>query len=608
MSDVGQRVEDISMALVMADASDLQALAALHEQLSELSAAARDDSYPLLAEAAETTAELAKAIILEEVPDATATLETVSRTVSAMQRITRDRVPEDEVDFPAELSLGSGGGDRGGDEADGAPVETSDGPATALDGDPELLSDFVTEATEHLDNADVQLLTLETNPHDADALNAVFRSFHTIKGVSGFLGLEQIKSLAHEAESLLDRARKESLVLSGRPIDVVFEAVTVMKRLIGAVSDAMSTGGQLHADPSVSALIASIRAAASGEGADDAEPEKHKKVGEILVESGAATREAVEEALLKQVREEPEKKLGEILVEQRAAKPEDVGKALTRQKTAVKETIKIDVHRVDRLVEMIGEIVIANSMVNLDVETEDVTSARLEKNLAYLTKTTRELQELGMSMRMVPVKSTFQKMARLVRDLARKAGKQVEFIMSGEDTELDRGVVEKIGDPLVHMVRNCVDHGIELPEERKSAGKSEVGHVELRAFYKGRGGVPTDIRSRVLHGGEGDGDIWPGRRHGRREAEHRVVARSGGDQFDPRVRVGVLDAVAPDAGDHRRHGGPGGFPAVHHPDAVDHRVGQTDPRRPVDRGGPGRDAENARPVVARVQVAPSVRY
>jgi len=142
---------------------------------------------------------------------------------------------------------------------------------------------------------------------------------------------------------------------------------------------------------------------------------------------------------------------------------------------------------------MIGELVIAESMVSQSEELRELNSTKLARHLSQLDKITRELQEMATSLRMVPLRSTFQKMARLVRDLAKKSGKPVEFVMTGEDTELDKSVVDKIGDPLVHMVRNAVDHGIEVsPEERRKRGKPPVGRIELRAFHKG-GNIHIEI-------------------------------------------------------------------------------------------------------------------
>jgi len=156
------------------------------------------------------------------------------------------------------------------------------------------------------------------------------------------------------------------------------------------------------------------------------------------------------------------------------------------KKGLLKETVKVDAERLDRLVDTIGELVIAETMVVQSEELKRGVSPSFLQTLAQLDKITRELQEMGMALRMVPVSGTFQKMARLVRDLSKKIDKDVDFVMAGEETELDKNVVDSIGDPLVHMVRNAVDHGIEKSqEERVAAGKPAKGRVELRAFHKG---------------------------------------------------------------------------------------------------------------------------
>ncbi len=157
-----------------------------------------------------------------------------------------------------------------------------------------------------------------------------------------------------------------------------------------------------------------------------------------------------------------------------------------KTKSVIKETVKVDSERLDKLVDTIGELVIAETMILQSEELNSAKTAALEQNLTHLDKITRELQEMGTSLRMVPVRSVFQKMARLVRDLSKKLNKDIEFIMTGEDTELDKTVVDKIGDPLVHMVRNSIDHGIETTsDERLKNGKSEKATVELKAFHKG---------------------------------------------------------------------------------------------------------------------------
>ena len=365
--------------------------------------------------------------------------------------------------------------------------------------DPSLLSDFIAESREHLENAEVHLLTIETDPQNEEALNAIFRAFHSIKGVAGFLSLDVIQTLSHEAENLLDRARKKEVDLVGPVIDLVFDVMDALKRLIEAPclspeKAAADVARALSAD-----LLSRLRAAAAGD-LDAAKladslsaPPSGAKLGEILVERGAATEEAVDAALEAQQASGGGRRLGEILARQGEAPARDVAKALRVQSQAasqkaleVKEIVKVDSDRLDRLVEMVGELVITESMVSQYPELRATAPPQLARYLDQLDKITRELQEIGASLRMAPVRATFQKMARLARDLAKKAGKQVEFAATGEDTELDKSVVDRIGDPLVHMVRNAVDHGLESdPADRVKLGKPAVGRVELRAFNKG---------------------------------------------------------------------------------------------------------------------------
>lgn len=425
-----------------------------------------------------------------------------------------------------------------------------------LEADPELLREFVTEAREHLENADVHLLNIESNAHDADALNAVFRAFHTIKGVAGFLSLDQIQALAHEAEDLLDRARKGDFDLQGNYIDATFDAVDTMKRLVSNVEHALASGEGLASDRDVASLVQQLKSIVTGKCPPNPGDAPHlagprMRIGEILERGGMATRRAVEKAVSRQAHAETlplgellvrevvisrkqlnqaleiqenegnTRRLGEILVSCGMARLDDINRAIGKQSASpiepvgaalvrtgevpakvvahalrgqrqqqspvdVREAVKVDAERLDKLVDLIGELVIAESMVSQSSELSRNISQQLSRQISQLDKITRELQEMGMSLRMVPVRGTFQKMSRLVRDLAKKSGKLVEFATEGDDTELDKTVVDRIGDPLVHMVRNAVDHGIEATSaDRAAAGKPEIGHVTLRAFHKG---------------------------------------------------------------------------------------------------------------------------
>jgi two-component system chemotaxis sensor kinase CheA len=223
------------------------------------------------------------------------------------------------------------------------------------------------------------------------------------------------------------------------------------------------------------------------------------RLGEILVETGAITNDDIQSVLENQMSDGKAGKLGEMLVKEGKASALTVSQALRSQKAAneesaageravvaVKETVKVEAERLDRLLDAIGELVIAESMIVQSAELKGKVSPMMVQRLAQLDKITRGLQEMGTSLRMVPIRPVFQKMARLVRDLSKKQGKAIEFLTEGDDTELDKTVVEKIGDPLVHMVRNAVDHGIETdPGMRTSGGKPVAATVRLSAFQKG---------------------------------------------------------------------------------------------------------------------------
>ena len=212
-------------------------------------------------------------------------------------------------------------------------------------------------------------------------------------------------------------------------------------------------------------------------------PEPYKRVGDILVEEGVVTPEQVAESLDKQ------KPLGEILVEEKKASPQQVDKALQKQQQLKKNevaSIRVDTEKIDKLINLVGELVITQSMIT-DLS-EKFTLAQLpvlQERITQLERNTREIQERVMSIRMMPIGSAFHRFPRLVRDLAGKSGKQIQLVMSGEETELDKTLIEAIGDPLTHLVRNSADHGLELPEERVAQGKPERGTIRLHAYHDG---------------------------------------------------------------------------------------------------------------------------
>ena len=367
------------------------------------------------------------------------------------------------------------------------PVPTS-GDA-AFEGDPSLLGDFVAESRDHIRQAEAMLLDLEADPANADCLNGIFRACHTIKGVSGFLGLKDVNGLSHSIESLMDLARRRELVLQPGHIDLLLEAMDCVKELVDAVEKSMA--GEAYRAPGQLAavmerLASPLDIAPAGRGGPS---QPGALVGDILVARGAVPAQSVDAALEMQKCGD-ERRLGQILIEAGDATPRAVAGALASQNAAkqthaVEETVRVPVERLDQLVDAIGEAVIAQSMLIADPAVVRIRDTSLEKKAAGAALIMRKVQELSMSLRMVSVRSTFQKMARLVRDLAKKSGKDVEFVSEGEDTELDKSVVENIGDPLMHMIRNSVDHGIEESgAARAAAGKPARARVSLRAFHR----------------------------------------------------------------------------------------------------------------------------
>lgn len=480
-------LEELSAAFVLTDPTDLQALADLHTRFENISGFNVDKK---IRDTGTQGAALLEKIILNEIPDLSVAMKTLSDMISEMRQLILTDPGKDSI---ADTSGFQEGPEEAVAEDTTSEIEKTAKPeevkaiesASPLDVDlstidGSLLGDFISESEEHLHNADNYLLQLESTA-DIENINALFRVFHTIKGIAGFLSLYSIQKLAHSTENLLDKVRKNECPVSGRLVDLVFSATDALKQEIGSLRLALSSGSRYVVNSEVEHLINELDTFAEKSGA--------RKIGEILIDEGKTTHSELEKALSIQ-HEHPEAKIGEILVQQGSVRPRDVNEALAVQqgkhKTVfVKESIKVDTEKLDKLVNTIGELVITEAMVTGNEALRRNASTEVLRNMRLLDKITRQLQEIGLSMRMISLKSTFQKMARLSRDLAKKAGKEINFITAGEDTELDKIVVEKIGDPLVHMVRNAADHGLEPPQERLAAGKPAAGTISLRAYQKG---------------------------------------------------------------------------------------------------------------------------
>ena len=355
--------------------------------------------------------------------------------------------------------------------------------------DVSLATDFITEGLEYIDEIEVNILNLEQNPENMDCINAIFRPFHSIKGVAGFLNLEKIRDLAHNLENLLDRARSSELRVTPPLIDVILDGADALKALILRVKDEIEGQPSTPLKIDLAALVQRIKVVEKGE---EGTPSK-KKLGEILISDGVIVQDDVDVAL-KTAQNPPPKKIGEVLIEEGKVTTKQVSQALRKQteQSAEASTLRVDTRKLDDLIDMVGEMVITQSMIQQDLSRQVNVDKILVRDIAQFSRITSSLQRTSMSLRMIPIRQTFQRMSRLIRDLAKNAGKIVNIEMVGEETEIDRNMVDEIYNPLVHMVRNAVDHGLEAPEDRIKTGKSEKGLISLRAYHRG-GNIVIEI-------------------------------------------------------------------------------------------------------------------
>jgi two-component system chemotaxis sensor kinase CheA len=461
---MNEKFERLCEAFLLAEHSDRDALQDLRGRLEEL---LREDGAGPIANTLLALQRIVDRILAGEEQDPAQSWQRVAEEIARLQE-------QSETTIPTIILDGGSGGDASSTTTPSSPAGP---PAPSPELDPEILSGFVVEAREHLDAADVQLLALESDPSNVEALHTVFRAFHTIKGAASCLDLSAMQALSHETENLLDLARRGSLRLAGAVLDVVFEAVDAMKQLATAAESALNTGRVPPADPGLEDLLRRVRG---------------------LVFSGAEQKAAPES----------------LPSEEALPSPAPASPASAPELSGAKEPVRVDADRLDRLVDLIGELVIAESMVSQSNEVRgQAAGGALSKSVAQLDKITRELQEMGMSLRMVPVRPLFHMTARLVRDLSRKLGKTVEFVTAGEEIEIDRAIANRISDALVHILRNALDHGIEAdPAQRLAAGKPAAGRIELRACHRegcivieveddGRGLDPEAILSKAVEKG-----------------------------------------------------------------------------------------------------------
>ncbi|APD92759.1 chemotaxis protein CheA [Alteromonas mediterranea] len=403
---------------------------------------------------------------------------------------------------------------------------------------------FFDESDEHLQDMEQLLMTLDVDSPDPEELNSIFRAAHSIKGGSGIFGFDALMNLTHVMENLLDKARNQEIQVTADIVDVFLQTLDVLKDTLAAYK-AQTELPQEEIDASIKVLEATL-ASASGEVSeeeseqcadaeltntsndiegfgffDDEEPaqetqaenqteeiegfglfddkEENKSQGQANVEANAEPSSPSQPSSGAQALKADEG-FGFYEPENLPVKPaiNDAAPSSLKQpivkpvkpkpKAAAKEaaSIRVDTNKIDAMVNLVGELVITQSMLsNVGQEVEGQVGERLQLAIDELQRNTREIQESVMSMRMLPVNMTFNRFPRVVRDLSSKLGKKVDLVIQGGNTEIDKSLIEKLVDPLTHLVRNSIDHGIESPEKRLESGKSENGTVILSAEQKG---------------------------------------------------------------------------------------------------------------------------
>ncbi len=416
----------------------------------------------------------------------------------------------------------------------------------------EIVTEFLVESYENLDRLDRDFVELEKNP-SKEALGSIFRAIHTIKGTCGFLGLGKLESVTHVGESLLSSLRDGALQVSPKIIDALLAMVDAVRQMLASIEATGHEGERndsalietlrslqkldetstVTVPPSTAPLPSAAISHESAAKAQDTSPPANTKsetprapeptVSAVLpeepefdgmpVDQGKILRAAIDHALVQQANGDP-RRIGEILIQQAAVKTAEGLETLQNQgesRAAVADsTIRVDVGLLDKVMNLVGELVLSrNQIMQFAANHEDSTFVATTQHLNLVTG---ELQEGVMKTRMQPIGNVWNRFPRVVRDLAAACGKQVRVIMEGAETELDRTIIEAIKDPMTHVLRNSVDHGIERPQDRVAAGKPAEGCLYLRAYHEGGqvnleisddgGGMnPEKIRDKALQKG-----------------------------------------------------------------------------------------------------------
>lgn len=347
----------------------------------------------------------------------------------------------------------------------------------------EIIKEFLAESNDNLDQLDSGLVELEKDPYSQELLGSIFRAIHTVKGTSGVLGFTKLETVAHGGENLLSKLRDGKLRLNTDIASGLLKMVDAIREILSQIAAAGNEGEGNYA-PIVTMLNQLLEQELAR--SESTEQTQAKLLGEIFTEKLKVPQQAIEAALAQQAAGDL-RKIGEILVEHGEIAPHAVLDALkTQGETAAPvsaSNIRVDVGLLDKLMNLVGELVLArNQILQFTISQKDSSFLGTAQRLNLITT---ELQEGVMKTRMQPIGNVWNKFPRVVRDLSLQFGKQVRIEMEGSDTELDKTIIEAIKDPLTHIIRNAIDHGIELPSARAGAGKPPEGCLTLRAFHEG---------------------------------------------------------------------------------------------------------------------------
>ncbi len=396
----------------------------------------------------------------------------------------------------------------------------------------EFLRDFLKDTREDLNKIESNLVNLEkkisaNEEIDFDVVNAIFRHFHSIKGSSGFFHLSELVRVAHQAENILDSYRKKTLSIEPESLDVILKVRDFIGEIVERIEE---TGSDKGLEETADALIEELKSLEKKENSSDSiqeekpkpkkfglfteeppaeKPKKSKNFG-LFVEPetvedlpplpkvkkfGLFTAESLDTPVVSDpsVDKEISTPPNQLQISEPLPEPKPI--LAPRQATQTAESkgstgneikdVRVTTDKLDSLLDLLGELVIVEAMVSRQTNDGILNMEMLRKAAFQLGKVTRNLQEVGLAMRMVPVSGLFQKMTRLVRDLSKKSNKLVNFKVIGEETEIDKTIVEQLSDPLVHMIRNSLDHGMETKEERANTNKPATGSISLEAKHKG---------------------------------------------------------------------------------------------------------------------------